>query len=67
MIFPRPCGSQRPCVIAGGESGPSARSAHPDWFRFVRDRGASAGVPFLFKQHGAWLVSESADESALFS
>lgn len=39
-------------VIAGGESGPQARPAHPDWFRSLRDQCATAGVPFLFKQHG---------------
>ncbi|WP_257756706.1 phage Gp37/Gp68 family protein [Burkholderia glumae] len=41
-------------VIAGGESGPGARPAHPDWFRSLRDQCATAGVPFLFKQHGEW-------------
>lgn len=41
-------------VIAGGESGPGARPAHLDWFRSLRDQCASAGVPFLFKQHGEW-------------
>lgn len=39
-------------VIAGGESGPSARPADPDWFRALRDQCAAAGVPFLFKQWG---------------
>lgn len=41
-------------VIAGGESGPQARPSHPDWFRSLRDQCAAAGVPFLFKQWGAW-------------
>lgn len=41
-------------VIAGGESGPGARPAHPDWFRSVRDQCQTAGVPFFFKQWGAW-------------
>lgn len=41
-------------VIAGGESGPGARPAHPDWFRNVRDQCQAAGVPFFFKQWGAW-------------
>lgn len=41
-------------VITGGESGPGARPAHPDWFRDVRDQCAAAGVPFLFKQWGEW-------------
>jgi protein gp37 len=41
-------------VIAGGESGPHARPAHPDWFRSLGDQCAAAGVPFLFKQWGEW-------------
>lgn len=39
-------------VIAGGESGPNARPAHPDWFRSLRDQCAAAGVPFFMKQMG---------------
>jgi protein gp37 len=46
-------------IIAGGESGPHARPAHPDWFRSLRDQCAAAGVPFHFKQWGEWAsVSE---------
>jgi protein gp37 len=41
-------------VIAGGESGPHARPAHPDWFKSLRDQCAAAGVPFHFKQWGEW-------------
>jgi hypothetical protein len=41
-------------VIAGGESGPKARPAHPHWFVDIRDVCADAGVPFLFKQWGEW-------------
>ncbi|MBF0251660.1 MAG: phage Gp37/Gp68 family protein [Alphaproteobacteria bacterium] len=41
-------------VVAGGESGPGARPAHPDWFRQCRDACTKAGVPFLFKQWGEW-------------
>ena len=37
-------------VIAGGESGPKARDADPDWFRKVRDDCAAAGVAFFMKQ-----------------
>lgn len=44
-------------VIAGGESGREARPSHPDWFRGLRDQCAAAGVPFLFKQWGEWIVS----------
>ncbi|MGD9850142.1 MAG: phage Gp37/Gp68 family protein [Nitrospirales bacterium] len=41
-------------IVAGGESGPQARPAHPDWFRAVRDQCQAAGVPFFFKQWGEW-------------
>jgi protein gp37 len=41
-------------VIAGGESGPHARPAHPGWFRSLRDQCAAVGVPFHFKQFGEW-------------
>jgi protein gp37 len=41
-------------VIAGGESGPGARPAHPDWFRSARDQCKESGTPFYFKQVGAW-------------
>ncbi len=37
-------------VIAGGESGPGARPAHPEWFRSTRDQCQAAGVPFFYKQ-----------------
>lgn len=46
-----------PCmhwVIVGGESGPGARPMHPAWARALRDQCARAGVPFFFKQWGAW-------------
>jgi protein gp37 len=39
-------------VIVGGESGPRARPCNADWVRAIRDRCASAGVPFFFKQWG---------------
>jgi protein gp37 len=41
-------------VIAGGESGPHARVADPDWFRTLRNQCEMSGVPFLFKQWGNW-------------
>lgn len=43
-------------VIVGGESGPGARPMHPDWVRDIRDRCVAAGVPFFFKQWGAYGV-----------
>lgn len=50
-------------IIAGGESGPKARPADPDWFRAVRDECKQADVAFLFKQWGEWAppVSEDPD------
>ncbi len=41
-------------VVCGGESGPGARPMQPDWARSVRDQCKAAGVPFFFKQWGAW-------------
>lgn len=42
-------------VIVGGESGPGARPMRAEWARVLRDQCALAGVPFFFKQWGAWL------------
>lgn len=42
-------------IIAGGESGPGARPAHPDWFRSTRDWCQANGKAFFFKQHGEFL------------
>lgn len=55
----------RPCkdvpvvhqVLLGGESGKNARQMHPDWVRGVRDQCEAAGVPFMFKQWGEWVVA----------
>lgn len=41
-------------IIAGGETGPGARPAHPDWFRSLRDQCKAHGVPFFFKSWGEW-------------
>lgn len=48
-------------VIAGGESGPSARPMHPAWARSIRDQCAAAGVPFFFKQWGEWMPVKVVD------
>ncbi|MEW6226519.1 MAG: DUF5131 family protein [Bacillota bacterium] len=45
---------KRAWLIAGGETGPKARPAHPDWFRHDRDQCCVAGTPFFFKSWGAW-------------
>jgi protein gp37 len=39
-------------LIAGGESGPSARPVNVAWIRELRDACAEARVPFFFKQWG---------------
>lgn len=49
-------------VVVGGESGPGARPMHPSWGRSLRDQCTTAGVPFLFKQHGAWIRRAEATE-----
>jgi len=42
-------------VICGGESGGGARPMDQDWARSLRDQCEIAGVPFMFKQHGAFV------------
>ncbi len=42
-------------IVVGGESGPGARPMHPAWARSLRDQCAAAGVPFFFKQWGAYV------------
>jgi len=39
-------------VIVGGESGPGARSMHPDWVKSIRNQCENTGVAFFFKQWG---------------
>lgn len=41
-------------VIVGGESGPGARRMDPQWARDVRKQCKKHGVPFFFKQWGAF-------------
>jgi protein gp37 len=41
-------------VIVGGESGPRARPMKAEWARSIRDQCDRAGVPFFFKQWGAY-------------
>jgi protein gp37 len=52
-------------VIAGGESGRGARPMHPDWARDIRDRCLYAGIPFFFKQWGAWVPVETVYDDEL--
>jgi protein gp37 len=46
-------------IVVGGESGPGARPAHPNWFRTARDQCRAADVPFFFKQWGEWVPAQS--------
>jgi len=39
-------------LVAGGESGRSARPMHPDWARSLRDQCKAAGIDFFMKQMG---------------
>jgi len=48
-------------VVAGGESGPSARPMHPSWVRDLKYQCSAAGVAFNFKQHGEWVPLQSND------
>lgn len=41
-------------LIVGGESGPQAKPAHPDWVREARNDCRDAGVPLFLKQWGEW-------------
>jgi protein gp37 len=49
-------------VIVGGESGPGAREIKAEWVRDLRDRCATLGVPFFFKQWGGRLKSRNGRE-----
>lgn len=42
-------------VVAGGESGRGARPMDAEWARTLRDDCQNAGVPFFFKQWGAYV------------
>lgn len=50
----RPWLSQLHWVIAGGESGGGARPAQLAWALSLRDQCSEFGVPFFWKQWGAW-------------
>ena len=61
-------GEKRPridWIIAGGESGPNARPANPNWFRAVRDQCHAAGVAFRLKQWGEWMPRRDAHEAGI--
>lgn len=41
-------------VIVGGESGSHARKIKEEWITDIRNQCSKQGVPFFFKQWGAW-------------
>ncbi len=41
-------------IIAGGESGPSARPMKKSWVLGIQKQAESYGIPFFFKQWGTW-------------
>lgn len=41
-------------IISGGESGKGARPSHPSWHTHLRDLCMQAGIPYFFKQWGAY-------------
>lgn len=47
-------------IIAGGESGHSARPTAPTWVRMLRNQCQQRGCAFFFKQWGEWLPDEKA-------
>ncbi len=61
-VLRRRSGARIDWIIAGGESGPGARPAHPDWFRSLRDQCTAAGVPFFFKQWGEFVTEDQSPE-----
>lgn len=60
-----PADSKLDWVIVGGESGPGARPMHPDWAWSLNAQCAAAGVPFHFKQWGAWTPRRPAERNDL--
>jgi protein gp37 len=52
-------------LIFGGESGPGAKPAHPDWFRDTLNWCRENGIAPFFKQWGKWMPAELWDEQFL--
>lgn len=48
--------------VDGGESGPGARPFNVAWARALRDECMAAGIPWFFKQMGAYCISDSDDD-----
>lgn len=50
-------------VIVGGESGFGARPMHPNWVKYIKLQCEDAGIPFLFKQWGAFRPATSIEDA----
>ena len=48
-------------LVVGGESGTRARIMLPRWLEQLRQQCAGLGIPFFFKQWGAWAPREPQD------
>ena len=46
-------------VIAGGETGPGARPAQAEWFRWLREQAHAAGARFFYKGAGTATMKKS--------
>ena len=53
-------------IITGGESGPNARPAHPNWYRLLRAYCEYQAIPFFFKQWGEWIPEDHIDRQLVF-
>lgn len=56
------CPSALDWVVVGGESGAGARPMLSNWASDLRQQCERTGVPFLFKQWGAWAPSPTANK-----
>ncbi|ACB80891.1 Gp37Gp68 family protein [Methylorubrum populi BJ001] len=55
-------------IITGGEGGPNARPANPQWFRDILGQCEAAGTAYLHKQNGEWVsVSEVEGPGEIFT
>jgi protein gp37 len=51
-------------IVAGGETGPGARSMRPQWARLLRDQCRAGSLPFFLKHRGEWLDADEVADRA---
>ena len=54
-------------LVVGGESGPGGRVMLPRWVEGLRQQCTARGIPFFFKQWGAWAPPPADEPGALVS